>query len=389
DLSLKNKMAESSEQVFKLLKNIASKAKSKAQEDVAILQSYFDLNEIHSYDVAYYSSKYKKEKYALDDKEIKKYFPYEHCLTYLHNFVERFYDLELREISACVYDENVKIYEVYQQGQLISYYLLDAFYRKEKRGGAWAGCLRSREYMSSYKKVPIIVNVCNFQKSEHTTLLTLGDVETLFHEFGHALHEILSESLYSELSGFGVEWDFVELPSQLLENWVYERESIEKLGKHYETGESLPVSILDTLDSLRTYMSGYSTLRQCEFALLDMHLYSSDVPKSIADLDTYILDQVNAISLFPRGDQYKMYTSFGHIFGGGYAAGYYSYMWAEILEADVFAEIKKRGMFDPEVGQHFVKTILGQGTRKPATELFYDFMGREVSDEAFMERKGF
>ena len=130
--------------------------------------------------------------------------------------------------------------------------------------------------------------------------MTLGDVETLFHEFGHALHEILSESLYSELSGFGVEWDFVELPSQLLENWVYERESIEKLGKHYETGESLPVSILDTLDSLKTYMSGYATLRQCEFALLDMHLYSSDVPKSIADLDTYILDQVNAISLFPR-----------------------------------------------------------------------------------------
>ena len=169
----------------------------------------------------------------------------------------------------------------------------------------------------------------------------MRDVETLFHEFGHALHEMLSQSPYSDLSGFSVEWDFVELPSQIHENWVNDRESLSKLARHFETGAAIPDEMLDKLDTLKTYMSGISTLAQNSYALLDMALYSDTPPSSVEELDTKALELSNANTIFPKGPDFKMYASFGHIFGGGYAAGYYSYMRAEILEADVFEKIKK------------------------------------------------
>jgi Zn-dependent oligopeptidase len=216
----------------------------------------------------------------------------------------------------------------------------------------------------------------------------MRDVETIFHEFWHAIHEMISQSKLSELSWFNVEWDFVELPSQLLENWVTDRESLQKLASHYETGKSLPVKILDTLDELKTYMMWSFVLRQNELALLDMHLYSEEIPETVELLDKKILDLVNTYSLSQRWSEYKMYCWFWHIFGWWYAAGYYSYMWAEILEADVFLKIKELWMFDPEVWKKLVDTLIGQWTRKDAWELFIDFMGRKVDNKAFMERKG-
>ncbi|MDD3646766.1 MAG: M3 family metallopeptidase [Candidatus Gracilibacteria bacterium] len=400
EYNIQKKMAESPEQVFELVGGISAKAKVKALQEIEELKTHFGLSDINPWDLSFYSTKLKEEKYALDDKELKKYFEYNSVINYLHKLVNELYSIELREIEVPVYNSDVKVYEVLRDGKLISYYFLDAFYREEKRPGAWADNLRGRmpsppaplpkgEESSTNEIVPLVVNVCNFQKSsDGVNLLSMRDVETLFHEFGHALHEMLSESKHSELSGFGVEWDFVELPSQLHENWVGERESLVRFAKHHATGEQISDELLDKLDALKTFMSGNFVVRQNEFALLDMHLYTSEVPASIEELDKKTLNIVNEVGLFKRGDDYKMYASFGHIFGGGYAAGYYSYMWAEIIEADVWSEIKRLGMFERSTGEKFVKTILGQGCRKDAKDLFFDFMGREVDNKAFMERKG-
>lgn len=384
EVSLAKKMAKSPEIVFELLEWITSKAKQKALGELEELKQHFSLTKLNPWDSAYYARKFKEEKYGLDEKELKKYFEYENVKTYLFDFVSQFYGMELKQIDTQTYHKDALLYEVYRNGKLISYYLLDPFYRSEKRPGAWADNPRGR----FEQKVPFIVNVCNFQKQDGKTLLTMRDVETLFHEFWHALHEMLSESKYSDLSWFNVEWDFVELPSQIHENWVSSRESLEKLARHFETWESISTEILNTLDTLKTFMSWIFTLRQNEFALLDMKLYSENSPKTVEELDKKTLKIANDFWVFKRWDEYKMYASFGHIFGWGYSAWYYSYMRAEILEADVFERIKEVWMFDRATWEKFIWAILWQWTRKEASELFKDFMWRELSSDAFMKRKG-
>lgn len=389
EYNMQKKMADSPKQVFDLIGEISKKAKIKAIDEIEELKNHFNLSDINPWDIAFYSRKYKEEKYALDDKELKKYFEYENVISYLHSLVWELYGIELKEIKAPVYNSDIKVYEVLRDSKLVSYYFLDAFYREEKRPWAWADNLRWREERDGQEFVPVVLNVCNFQKSDNwNNLLSMRDVETLFHEFGHALHEMLSESKHSELSWFGVEWDFVELPSQIHENWVAERESLERFAKHYLTWEKITDELLDKLDELKTFMSWNFVIRQNEFALLDMYLYTEEIPETIEELDKKVIDIVNQVWLFKRWDDYKMYTSFGHIFWGWYAAWYYSYMWAEIIEADVFARIKEMWMFSRVSWEKFLKTILGQWCRKPAKELFYDFMEREVDNKAFMERKG-
>ncbi len=387
EMSLNSKMADSPEQIFELIQWISTQAKQKALSEREELKNHFKLDEIATYDNGFYSRKYKEEKYNLDEKEIKKYFEFESVLKYLHNFVKDFLWIEMKILNIPTYNEDIKVYEVSRNNEKIAYYFLDAFYRKEKRGWAWADNLREKSFYKWSNKLPVVINCCNFLKSD-TTLLAMRDVETLFHEFGHAIHEMISASKLSELSGCNIEWDFVELPSQLLENWVSDSESLVKLAKHHETGETIPESIVNTLEEMNTYMSGHSVLGQNTFALLDMHLYAEDIPADIDALDKKTLDIVNKYGISKRDIDYKMYCSFNHIFGGGYSAWYYSYMWAEILEADVFDRIKTEGMFDSKVGQKLVDTLIGQWTRKPAAELFKDFMWREVSNEAFMKRKG-
>lgn len=386
ELSLNSKMADSPEQIFELVEWISNKWREKAKKDIKELKDYFNVENIESHDLAYYSRIYKEEKYKIDEKEIKKYFEFENVLNYLFDFIQDFYSVKINEIKIDSYNPDIRVYEIYKNNELISYYFLDAFYRKTKRPGAWADNLRSKEYFPE-TKVPVILNVCNFQKSSSwKTTLYLRDVETLFHEFWHALHELLSESKYSELTGFWVEWDFVELPSQLMENWVWEKESIKKLSKHIETWEALSDEMIEKFEKLKHYMSWVFVSRQNEFSLLDMTLYSSEIPNSIEELDKKTLEIVNQYSIFPRNDDYKMYCSFNHIFWGWYAAGYYSYMWAEIIEADVFERIKEMWMFDPKTWEKLLKTIIGQWTRKKASELFFDFMWREVENIAFIKR---
>lgn len=388
ELSLNTKMAESPEQVIDLVLWVSDKAKNKANLEVEELKKYFNLENIESYDFAFYSRKLKEEKYDVDEKEVKKYFEYENVLNYLHKFIEKFFSLEIKKTEIESYHPDVVVYEIIKDGNLVAYYFLDAFYRKWKRPWAWADSLRSKEYLPE-NKVPVILNVCNFLKAENgKTTLPMYEVETLFHEFWHAIHEMLSESKYSSLSGFNVEWDFVELPSQLLENWVSDKESLKLLWKHFETWESFPDELLEKLEKLKTFMTWNFVARQNEFALLDMILYSSEIPETVEELDKKTLEIVNKYWFRKREEDYKMYASFWHIFGGGYAAWYYSYMWAEILEADVFARIKEMWMFSPETWKKLFETILWQGSRKKGTELFFDFMWREVSNKAFMERYG-
>lgn len=386
ELSLNSKMADSPDQVFELIEWISKKAKQKANYDILELKQFFNLDEIKSYDLAYYSRILKEEKYSLDEKEIKKYFEVENVLNYLFSFVENFYWIKIKQLDINSYNDDIRVYEIYKDGSLISYYFLDAFYRKGKRPWAWADNLREKQYYPD-TKTPVILNVCNFQKaSSWKTTLYMRDVETLFHEFGHALHELLSQSKYSELSGFWVEWDFVELPSQLMENWVSDKQSLTRLAKHVDSWEIIPDDIITKLDELKHFMSWVFVARQNEFALLDMTLYSSELPTSVNDLDKKTLDIVNKHSIFKRDNDYKMYCSFNHIFGWWYAAGYYSYMWAELLEADVFERVKEIWMFSHETWEKLLNTIIWQWTRKNAWELFYDFMWRELDNKAFMKR---
>lgn len=385
ELSLSSKMAKDPKKVFDIIWDITKKAKQKALLEVKEIQDYFNLENLDYYDFSYYARKYKEEKYDFDDKELKKYFEFENVKKYLFDFVSNFYSIEIKEINSKTYSDDVKIYEIYKNNKLISYYLLDPFFNPNKRQWAWADNLRWR-----YKtKIPFVVNVCNFQKQQEHILLTKNDVETLFHEFWHALHEMLSQSEYSSLSWFNVEWDFVELPSQLHENWVNTRESLEKLWKHYITWEKIPKNILDKLDSLKTYMSWNYTLIQNEYTFLDLNLYYNSDVKDVSGLDKKCLSICNEYWIFTKDENYKMYTSFSHIFWWWYAAWYYSYMWAELLEACVFEEIKRLWMFDKKVWEKFINTILWQWTRKEANLLFKDFMWKDLDPQAFMVRKGF
>ena len=380
-------MAQDPNQVFDFIKPISAKAMQKAKSEVQTFQEYFQLPDLPSYDLAYYTRKYKEEQYALNEEELKQYFEFESVLKWLHSFVFKFLGVELRARAESAFWSfgHERWYEVYHQGKLVAYYMLDAFYRKGKRPWAWADYLREK----GNGQLPIVVNVCNFQKAESwPSLLYLRDVETLFHEFWHALHAMLAGSPYAELSGFNVEWDFVELPSQLMENWVSDPEALKSLAKHYQTWLPIPEKLVQTLQDLKTFMMGNWVSRQNELALLDMTLYTSSIPNSVEELDQKILEIVNQYSIFSRGEEYKMYCAFLHIFGGGYEAKYYSYMRAELLEADVFQKIKKAWIFNPEIGSAYKEKILIPWTRKPASELFFDFMQRKPSDEALMKKYG-
>ncbi len=390
EYSLQSKMASSPEDVQKLIEWISIKAKKKANSEIDNIKSYFALEDLEAWDLWYYENKLIKEKYEIDEKEIKKYFKLENVLAYLFDFVSKFYWLILKEIEVPVYNNDIKVFEVWRKWKFISYYMVDLFYRKEKRAWAWADNLRSRDYSWIEKREPLIINCCNFQKQTETdTLISMRDAETIFHEFGHALHEMLSESKYSALSGFSVEWDFVELPSQIHENWVWERESLKLLSKHHLTWEALSDEILDKFKKLKNLSSWYWTIRQNEFALLDMMLYTLEkIPETVWELDNMILEYVNKIWFFKRWEYYKSYATFSHIFWWWYAAWYYSYMRAEILEAQAWEYIKLNGIFEPEIGEKFISTILWQGSRKDASELFKDFVWKEVETEAFMKRKG-
>jgi Zn-dependent oligopeptidase len=386
ELSLHFKMAESGKQIEELFEKITHKAKTKAQGEVREIQEYFVLPEMQPWDLSYYARKLREQKYALDDKELKKYFELESVLSGMFEIIEKLYWLEMRRIQEASYDSEIRIFDVYKDDVFLSYFFLDLFYRPLKRHGAWANIVRE----NFHDKKKIVVNVSNFQKgSDGVTFLTLWDVETLFHEFGHATHEMMSRSPHSELSGFNVEWDFVELPSQLLENWCRHPDGLVLFAKHYQTGVKMPQSMVDTLQKLETFGVGNMILKQNEYSSLDLLLHGWEIPKTETELQNIVEWNYDACSLFQRGNIYNPHTSFTHIFDGGYAAGYYSYMWAEIIEKEVWKAFLDSGdIFSPTVSKRLYDAILSAGSTKKASELFRDFMGREVQIDAFLSEKG-
>ncbi len=390
ELSLEFKMADSPEQILKLLEKISSRARIKAKEEIEYLKNYFDLEEIQEWDLAYYYRKLKEEKYKLDDKELKKYFEFEAVLEWLFSTVEELFGLKLKpyiqNLSFGIKGSNpdIRFYEVFRNWKKIAYYMLDSFYREEKRSGAWMNNLR----VKFWDKLPFIINVCNFTKWKNETLLSLVEVQTLFHEFGHATHDMLGKSEYSDLTWFHVEWDFVEVPSQFLEHWADESEALKTFAKHFKTWEIIPDNFLEKLEALDKIGNWNGVLKQNEYTMSDMLLYNEGVPMSVEELDRKTLELAKKNSIFSKSRDYKPYASFGHIFSGWYSAGYYSYMWAEIIELDILREFKKKGMFDKKLAEKYTQKILETGSQKKASEMFFDFMWREVDVEWFFNKKG-
>lgn len=381
DLSLYFKMAENATEVLDLLNSIATRAKKKAESELGMLKEYFSLDTIDSEDTAYYFRKYKELEFEIDENVIKEYFEYETVLGWMFSIMNKLYWVELKQIQE--QENNVKIYEVYKEWKLLSYFLIDPFFRPEKRSWAWYVGVKEKWHWN----IPLVVNVYNIKKWKNQTLLRMSEVETVFHEFWHAMHNMFSMSQYAELTWTYVEHDFVEVPSQFHEHFCKEKECLELFAKHYKTWKTIPEIYIKKLEQLEQVGVWNMILWQCAYATLDMSLHQKRAYDSIEDLDNYILNLMNSISLIPKENSYKMYTSFSHIFDGWYASGYYSYLWSEILEYDIWSEFLKAWIFDKKITQKFYNNILSQGSKKDAKDMFYDFLGREKSVEWFLKAK--
>ena len=282
------------------------------------------------------------------------------------------------------------VYEVTSdQGEFVSLYYADYFPRAEKRPGAWMTVFRNAGLQFGEVKRPFVMNVCNFTKPTPSkpALLTLNEVLTLFHEFGHGLHGMLAKSTYKSIAGTNVLWDFVELPSQIMENWVLEKECLDLFAFHYKTGEAIPSELVEKIKKSQQFLEGMGTMRQMSFANVDMQWHLAD-PKTLKDVQKFEDEHMQEYQLYPKEGVGAFSTAFGHIFSGGYSAGYYSYKWAEVLDADAFAYFKEKGIFSKEVADRFRENILEQGGSQDPMELYIKFRGREPKTDALLERSG-
>lgn len=391
DYIFKERMAENVDKVASILTNFAHKSRAKAKRDLQELTSFSGLKKIRYWDLAYYSEKLKKQKFQLSDKEIRNYFPLPQVKKGLFEIAQTLYDLKFKKIHPQTYHQEVETFEVYRKGQKVAYYLLDLFHRPQKKSGAWANILRGSHEQNNQTILPIVINVGNFGKSgsDKPPLLSHLETLTLFHEFGHALHAMLGQNRYRNLDSFHTEWDFIELPSQIMENWCFEPESLKLFGRHYQSNRPIPQKMSQALQKSRAFLSGLNTLRQNELGLLDLKLHTEVLPKTIKELDQKCLAIANRYSIIKKPTDYKIYGSFSHIFAGGYAAGYYSYLWSEILEADCFQKFKQQGILNPAIGRKFAQEILEKGALCPGLELFKNFMGREPNLKAILKKLQF
>ncbi len=387
--SLERKMASSPEEVISRVTELQRQWTKKALEEIDEMKEYFWLDEFDVEDMWYYSRLYKQKNFSFDENEWKQYFELEQTLQGMFDCAEKLYGITFEECldSPYAYTDDIRVFEVSKGWVIISLFVCDLFYREEKSAGAWANVLRSRFSWSSH--LPVVINVSNIQKSvSWPTLLTEVSVHTMFHEFWHALHEVLSRSSYSELTWFGIEWDMVELPSQLMENRATEKEALQTYAKHYETGEMLSDALIQKMKAKERFGKWYFLSRQWELWMVDMMLYSSSPLKSVEELDDRIHKKISGIGVFQRDERYKMHATFSHIFAGWYAAGYYSYLRAEILEAQVLEEFLTHGMFDPVTAQRFEETILGAWCAVDAEVMLENFLPWWMSTEPYMKRYG-
>ncbi|MCP2039283.1 M3 family metallopeptidase [Chryseobacterium sp. HSC-36S06] len=386
---LEERMAKSPHQVSSFLNELLEKAKPYAEKEIEELKTLAKadgIDEMQSYDHAFYAEKLRKLKFDIDDEELKPYFQLEKVQDAVFGLAKKLFGLDFVESTEIQkYHEDVKTYEIFENGEFRALLYADYFPRKGKRAGAWMTSFKNQFRKNGENSRPHISVVCNFSKptSDTPSLLTFQEVTTLFHEFGHALHGVLADTTYPNLSGTSVKWDFVELPSQFLENFCYEPEFLKTFAKHYTTGEVLPDEKIQKISDSKNFMEGYQTLRQLGFGLLDM-AYHSNADK-VGDIKTFETEETKATNLYPSNPETAMSTSFSHIFQGGYSAGYYSYKWAEVLDADAFQYFKENGIFNPEIAAKY-KILLSSGGTKDPMELYKNFRGSEPKVGSLLKR---
>jgi Zn-dependent oligopeptidase len=392
---LEERMAESPEKVKTFSNDLLEKAKPAALKEFAQLTAFAKeldgIEQLEKWDGAYYSEKLKQQLFNLDDEILKPYFQLEKVLDGAFAVAQKLYGITFEEIfEVDKYHEEVKTYEVKdEEDQLVAVFYADFFPRKGKRNGAWMTSFKSQYIKKEINERPHISIVCNFTKPTETkpSLLTFNEVTTLFHEFGHALHGMLANTTYPSLSGTSVYWDFVELPSQILENWCYEPEALALFAYHYQTGEMIPMELVHKIKESASFQEGMATMRQLSFGLLDMGWHAQD-PSNIKDIKAFETEQFAATQLYPDVKENAMSTSFSHIFQGGYSSGYYSYKWAEVLDADAFEYFQEKGIFNKEVATKFKENVLSKGGTEHPMILYKRFRGQEPKPEALLRRAG-
>jgi len=392
---LEERMAKTPEKVESFLNELLEKAKPAALREFKELESFAKaldgIDHLEKWDGTYYAEKLKQKLFDLDDEKLKPYFKLENVINGVFKVSEKLYGLKFEEIhNIDKYHQDVLTYRVTnQKNDLVSVFYADFFPRPGKRNGAWMTSFKTQSIKNGANERPHISIVCNFTKPTKSkpSLLTFNEVTTLFHEFGHALHGMLANTTYPSLSGTSVYWDFVELPSQILENWCYEKEALELFATHYETGELIPMDLVKKIKDSATFHEGMQTLRQISFALLDMSWHGKN-PSKINSVKTYELEAFENTKLYPDVAENCMSTSFSHIFQGGYSSGYYSYKWAEVLDADAFEYFKEAGIFNKEVATKFKDIILSQGGTEDPMVLYKQFRGHEPQPEALLKRAG-
>jgi peptidyl-dipeptidase Dcp len=392
---LEERMAETPDTVLSFSNELLAKAKPAAEREFKNLENYAKkidgIEQLQKWDGAYYSEKLKKDLFSLDQEMLKPYFKLENVLEGVFIIAGKLFDLQFEEINTIdKYHEEVKTYAVKNSnGDFVSYLYADFHPRKGKRNGAWMTSYKSQQIKNGVNERPQVSIVCNFTKPTETTpsLLNFNEVTTLFHEFGHALHGMLANTQYTSLSGTAVSWDFVELPSQILENWCYEKEALELFAKHYETGEMIPMEYVQKIKESASFHEGMQTLRQLSFGLLDMHWHGKN-PLNTTSVKAFENNAFANTKLYPEVAENCMSTAFSHIFQGGYSAGYYSYKWAEVLDADAFAYFLEKGIFNKEVATKFKEHVLSKGGTEKPMDLYKRFRGKEPSPDALLKRAG-
>ncbi|WP_291788696.1 M3 family metallopeptidase [Cecembia sp.] len=395
DFVLEERMAKNAPAVMEFLHNLLDKAKPKAEKELEELTAFAKdldgLEQLEKWDFAYYSEKLKKKKYEVDDELLRPYFKLENVIDGVFTTAEKLFGIRFIENKDIPkYHPDVTAYEVVDlEGKHLAVFYADFFPREGKRNGAWMTSYRGQKVMDGKDHRPHVSIVCNFTKPTKSkpSLLTFNEVTTLFHEFGHALHGMLANGNYESLSGTSVYWDFVELPSQIFENWCYEKDCLDLFAKHYETGAGIPVDLIQKIKNAANFQQGYQTVRQISFGLLDMAYHGTD-PEKITDIHSFERKVMQNTQLLPEVKDTLMSTSFSHIFQGGYAAGYYSYKWAEVLDADAFELFLERGIFDKVTADSFKENVLSAGGKEHPSILYKRFRGREPRPEALLKRAG-
>ncbi len=396
DYALEERMAKNKLTVNDFIKNLLEPSMEFAKKDVADVYAFakkngFEDSQLQSWDFSYWSEKYQQAEYSLSAEELKPYFQLESCIDAVLGLATRLYGITFTELdNVPVYHPDVKVYEVNDaDGRHLALFYADFFPRASKRGGAWMTEFRGQSIRDGVEYRPFISTVMNFTKPTADTpaLITHDELVTFLHEFGHALHGIFAEGRYGSLTGTNVSRDFVELPSQIMENWAFEPEYLNSFAKHYQTGEPIPAELIEKVVAAKNYLAGYAQVRQLHFGYLDMAWHSlTELPaESAVEFEQKVLAPY---AVMPAVEGSAFSTSFSHIFSGGYSAGYYSYKWAEVLEADAFSLFKEKGIFNTEVSHSFRKNILSMGGTEDAAVIYRNFRGHDPEPQALMEKLG-